>query len=678
MLNRERHSNNYICERFPPAKLTAQKNDSIVWKSLKTRRGVIVKVLFLKYVINGLVAQTLELQLTNNYDYIYNTQSRYKAMITNFFENENEIFDIIIFGYSKEERKIVKFWAGKCSLFDTIDNKILIQNAYELDQSSGMEIMSLYQKEFDERPEDVKSYVFKQDLNGSDKDQFNHILNSSYLVRKKEECEYNVGIYATLKEMDISEFVKETEKQLHVLAQKSIFARRPLGIKRPAMDRSEYQRDRERVVHAKAFRRMVDKAQIYTSAKGDHYRTRLTHSLEVNQIARALARTLNLNEDLAEAIALAHDIGHTPFGHEGERELGNIMSGKIQLSREHTPKNLGGFKHNFQSIRTLNYLEEKYPEYEGLDLTYQVLEGVLKHTKIRKCRYNYKNETDYCPNCVDKCFDINEFLKIGDSRYLYLEYDFPTTLEGQIVAAADEIAQRGHDLDDGIASGVLNIDELIKDFKMNRLDEFVQILDESNQEIEVANRQLIGERDMLRGVIVSRVISFFMQRLVEQARKNMNSYMKKIKDNGVDFVKNPVVTEKLIEYHSKDQTLMETLEKLITQKVINSQEVNCFDGKSAYVVRKLFKAYYSNPRQLPDGAVRRIEREIYKYTQNAINIRTGFKVENEIKIYRGIGSSGNKEEDAIKQKIFMRCVADLIGGMTDQFANEQFKKLYIP
>ncbi|MBN1405301.1 MAG: dNTP triphosphohydrolase, partial [Candidatus Omnitrophica bacterium] len=183
-----------------------------------------------------------------------------------------------------------------------------------------------------------------------------------------------------------------------------------------------YQRDRERIIHSTAFRRLEYKTQVFVNHEGDHYRTRLTHTLEVSQIARSIARALRLNEDLAEAIALAHDLGHTPFGHAGEEELSVMMKGR------------GGFNHNVHGLRVVDCLESRYPDFKGLNLTWETREGIIKHTT---------------------CYDIPE-------AAAEFEPELSPTLETQIVDAADEIAYDNHDLDDGLASRILSEAQLKK------------------------------------------------------------------------------------------------------------------------------------------------------------------------------------------------------------------------
>jgi dGTPase len=191
----------------------------------------------------------------------------------------------------------------------------------------------------------------------------------------------------------------------------------------PPTYRGEFQRDRDRIVHSTAFRRLVYKTQVFVNHEGDHYRTRLTHSLEVAQIARTVARALDLNEDLVEAISLAHDLGHTPFGHAGQDALNVCMS-------EH-----GGFEHNLQSLRVVDELEERYASFSGLNLTFETREGILKHCSLQNAR------------------------QLGDVGRRFIERTQPS-LEAQIANLADEIAYNNHDVDDGLRAGLIRLEQL--------------------------------------------------------------------------------------------------------------------------------------------------------------------------------------------------------------------------
>jgi len=210
---------------------------------------------------------------------------------------------------------------------------------------------------------------------------------------------------------------------LAVYAQRSTATRGRRFAEPPPRHRTEYQRDRDRIVHSTAFRRLVYKTQVFVNHEGDLYRTRLTHSLEVAQIARSVARALGLNEPLVEAICLAHDLGHTPFGHAGQDALNECM------------REFGGFEHNLQSLRVVDELEERYAEFPGLNLTFETREGILKHCSAVNAR------------------------RLGDLGQRFLERRQPS-LEAQLSNLADEIAYNNHDVDDGIRAGLISIDEL--------------------------------------------------------------------------------------------------------------------------------------------------------------------------------------------------------------------------
>lgn len=191
----------------------------------------------------------------------------------------------------------------------------------------------------------------------------------------------------------------------------------------PAPTRSDFQRDRDRIVHSSAFRRLVYKTQVFINHEGDMFRTRLTHSLEVAQLGRSIARTLKLNEDLVEAISLAHDLGHTPFGHAGQDALHECM-------REH-----GGFEHNIQSLRVVDRLEKRYPHFDGLNLCYETREGILKHCSAQAAK------------------------TLGDVGQRFLSHQRPS-MEAQLTNLADEIAYNAHDIDDGVRSGLLSLEQM--------------------------------------------------------------------------------------------------------------------------------------------------------------------------------------------------------------------------
>ncbi|WP_143148631.1 deoxyguanosinetriphosphate triphosphohydrolase family protein [Clostridium amylolyticum] len=469
------------------------------------------------------------------------------------------------------------------------------------------------------------------------------------------------------------------DNNLSDLSQKNEHCKRPIAINEIDKNRNEFQRDRERIVHAKASRRLVDKAQIFTASKGDHFRTRMTHTLEVSQIARGLSLSLNLNSDLTEAIALAHDIGHTPFGHQGERTLNSILRNELKVIPCGDKIDFGGFKHNFQGLRVLTYLEEKYFEYEGLDITYQVLEGVLKHTKgkVKNCeKCNMKS-------CSKKCFDVDEFLINADKEYLFLKYEFATTLEGQIVSIADEIAQRGHDLDDAFAAKDLTFDELLSCCEIRKMKPIRDILDKIKSDLnrmKNENKVFIDENSMMRSRLVSEVLAYFMKDIVSQSSTNISSYNT---DNEF-YNKYHRIDEELIKFSDEGQFILNYLETIISKKVINSFEVARFDDKAKMIVISLFKAYYNNPKLLPDGTLTRIYRDIRRVSKNVIDFRNGDPKLITDELY-SICFSEPKMEDGdidlaneyiIKRKILVRNIVDHISGMTDNYAINEYKLIY--
>lgn len=473
----------------------------------------------------------------------------------------------------------------------------------------------------------------------------------------------------------------KSDTSLNEFSQKNENCRRPIARIDAHAGRGEFQRDRERIVHAKAFRRLVDKAQIFTSLKGDHYRTRMTHTLEVSQIARGIAMSLNINADLTEAIALAHDIGHTPFGHQGERTLDDILKNRIAIIPDADNIDFGGFKHNFHGLRVLSYLEEKYLEHEGLNLSYQVLEGVLKHTRhiAKKC----SECTEDKKTCGKNCCDIFEFLISGESQHLFLGSDFATTLEGQIVNIADEIAQRGHDLDDAFASHHLDFAELIvhsKIRKMIPIREILEKIDKDLKSIQNKNRIFIDKQDMIRSRLVPEILGHFISDVIEQSVKNIQEYEKTI-----FYIEKHRIDKKLIDFSPTGKFRVEYLEKVISKKVVSSHEVARFDDKAKRIITKLFEAYYNNPKLLPDGTLIRIYKDIKKVSDNVIDFRNGdpklILQELELicfaKLFDEKGNSNKGlSEFLIKRKILVRNITDYLAGMTDNFATNEYNLLF--
>ncbi len=315
--------------------------------------------------------------------------------------------------------------------------------------------------------------------------------------------------------------------------------------------RSCYQRDRDRIVHSAAFRRLEYKTQVFVNHEGDYYRTRLTHSIEVSQIARTIAWALHLNTDLTEAIALAHDLGHTPFGHSGEEILNELMS------------KCGGFNHNLQGLRVVDLLEERYPEFLGLNLSWEVREGIVKHSSV-----------------FDIAVKIKEF--------------FPgrmPTLETQLVDAADEIAYDNHDLDDGLTSG------LIKEKDLEGLEIWEKINRKINQKyakIDLSKRKYL----VIRGLIDLQVTDLI------QHTQNMLSRFK-IK-NYADLRK---LNHKLVDFSKEVKQLRKPLREFLMQKLYHHYRVMRMSIKAKRFIRELFCEYVARPQQLPTEVQLKIPKE---------------------------------------------------------------------
>lgn len=465
----------------------------------------------------------------------------------------------------------------------------------------------------------------------------------------------------------------DEEDGLDPLAQRNEYCRRQYDLEEPAEGCSEFQKDYERIVHSKAFRRMVDKAQVFSAAKGDYYRTRMTHSQVVVQIARRIASSLKLNLYLTEAIALGHDIGHTPFGHQGERTLNAILLGKeyhiiqnLDLVTEKEKDASGadvpmGFKHNYQSVRVAAELEETYAGISGMDLSYQTLEGMLKHTRLKR-----------------DVFSLNQFVSM-EADPLHFGDDFCSTLEGQVVAAADEIAQRGHDLDDAFSSGALTAEELKKYLtlrKTERLSELVEEVDRGIEEAKRSARRLVDEGELRNGRIVSAIISYFTKDVIDTARAAMDGY-----DQDAFAAAGHVVTETVVGFSQEAKKLNDYLETIISNRVINNPEVSLFDRNAATVVSGLFRAYYNDPRLLHKGTKRRLYIHLRKGCRNVIDFEFGnhgvIRSELELMSQEDLGELEPEvaNEYAEKRRVLVRCICDFIAGMTDSYAMSEYHKI---
>ena len=318
--------------------------------------------------------------------------------------------------------------------------------------------------------------------------------------------------------------------------------------------RNEFQRDRDRIIHSSAFRRLEYKTQVFVNHEGDMFRTRLTHSIEVSQIGRTIARALDVNEDLTEAICLAHDLGHTPFGHAGQDALNNCM------------KDFGGFEHNLQSLRIVDLLEERYADFPGLNLTYETREGIIKH-------------------CSQK-----NALGLGELGQRFIKKNKPS-LEAQIANIADEIAYNNHDIDDGLRANLLNIDSL-------RESKFF----ESNYKEVVKKWKDLNERQ-IRHEIVRRMIDYIVSDLIETSKDLIGKY----KPVSVDSVRESC--KSLIKMSQTTEKEHNNLKKILRKNLYRHEQVNLMSQRATKTVKYLFNIYMEQPIFLTDELYMRITQD---------------------------------------------------------------------
>ena len=343
--------------------------------------------------------------------------------------------------------------------------------------------------------------------------------------------------------------------------------------------RSEFQRDRDRIVHSTAFRRLEYKTQVFVNHEGDLFRTRLTHSIEVAQVARSIARALNLNDDLTEAIALAHDLGHTPFGHAGQDALNHCMQGQ------------GGFEHNLQSLRIVDRLEERYGAFNGLNLMFETREGILKHCSPARAK------------------------ELGDLGQRFLE-DRRPSLEAQICNLADEIAYNNHDVDDGLRSGLLTLEQL------DGISLFSRHAREADNEFPgISGRRRVHET--IRRMIGAQVTDL----LVESGRRIDAAAPQSLADVHA--------APPLIAFTEAMQDENRKLKGFLREHLYHHYEVLRMTAKARRIIQDLFEAFTGNPRLLPPQ-------------------------------YQEMAVSGS----------IARATADYIAGMTDRYSMKEHRRLF--
>jgi dGTPase len=348
----------------------------------------------------------------------------------------------------------------------------------------------------------------------------------------------------------------------------------------PAPTRSDFQRDRDRIVHSTAFRRLVYKTQVFLNHEGDLFRTRLTHSLEVAQLGRSIARSLGLNEDLVEAIALAHDLGHTPFGHAGQDALNACMQGH------------GGFEHNLQSLRVVDKLEERYPGFDGLNLSFETREGILKH----------------CSRLHAEQLEAQEPGGVGQR---FLNSTQPS-LEAQLCNLADEIAYNAHDIDDGVRSGLITIEQL------DAVPLFVRFRDETLAEFpQVRGKRLLFDT-------IRRMLSQQVYDVIDATRAKLDEHRPQDADEARQC-------PPLLRFSPPMREASTALKRFLFKELYRHEQVNDTTARAKQVLTELFAAYVAQPDTMPADFAQRADQH--------------------------------------------RAVADYIAGMTDRFAVREHERL---
>jgi len=313
--------------------------------------------------------------------------------------------------------------------------------------------------------------------------------------------------------------------------------------------RSPFQRDRDRIVHCTAFRRLKHKTQVFVNTEGDHYRTRLTHSMEVSQIARTLCRALSLNEDLCETLSLAHDLGHTPFGHAGEEALSKCM------------ENFGGFDHNIQTLRIVSFLEKKYYKFNGLNLTIETLDGLIKHNGPVKNLSLHQNILN--KNFFNKKIIFNTF----------------PSLEAQIASISDDIAYNNHDLEDGLRAGLFTIE------KLNSIPFVSKIVKKHIKNLKNFRREIIINQ------IIRELINLMVLDVIKTTKKNL-------KENNPQVLKDIYMQDRLIvDFSDRMKKIDKEIKNFLRKNMYNNKKVLTNTNKGKKVIFDLFNYLFKNSKK---------------------------------------------------------------------------------
>ena len=448
--------------------------------------------------------------------------------------------------------------------------------------------------------------------------------------------------------------------------------------------RSCFERDRDRILYSKEFRRLNRKTQVFVSGFDDHIRNRLTHTIEVAQISQTIANHLGLNEALTMAIAYGHDVGHTPFGHVGERTLNYFMNGCMKFRDfsevEETKK---GFKHNLQALRVLTELEQMSNDFNGLNLTNFTLWGIVNHTGIKPKMCEYKTDVDCDSKCLchmdhgmvncnnSLCFDFY------DAYFPFIDQKSSWTVEGLIVRIADEIAQRHHDIEDGLFAGLIDREEIIQ-----KLEKFFVDFFNDNEKNKLDKLKKERRLSIFIHILSSLIVNFLIRNLIDQTKINLE----KIKGNYMlndsnDFhdakikINNEIDIFNIVKYSDKLQNNEEKLQKFLKNRILNSHIAQSMDGKSTFILRKLIHAYLDNPQQLPDNTISLLYKRLWN---NELEVMLGDQTEKEKigSLRESLRLDHSKLNLQNYRTELMRTICDFIAGMTDDYAIMLYNKLY--
>src|SRR3989339_77213 len=454
--------------------------------------------------------------------------------------------------------------------------------------------------------------------------------------------------------------------------------------------RNRFERDRDRILYSKGFRRLSGKTQIFITGYDDHARNRLTHTLEVVQLSKTISKQIGLNVELTEAIAYAHDIGHTPFGHAGESILNSILNGCIIIKdfNKGMDDEQKGIKHNWQGVRRLIDLETYSNKYYGLNLTDHTLWGILHHTNLewKQCgKIIEENGRRNCGLLHEMKVCLNDRLKLDFyNRYAGLIGNSAFTIEAQVVSWADEISQRHHDLEDGLNSKIINekecIDKIIRYFaKFFSVEELQEIAILQNEYKEWRNTENYAIHKMS-----TLIINTLVNKLIQNTKNNLKSLKTKYKINSQnDFYskKDEIINcennwGSIVSYDAEFGSCHDTLKNYLKRRILNSFKTQSMDGKATHIIIKLFKAYVTNPQQLPDRTIRTLFSNYYRNKNQIKKVKTVWS-KHGIGYWRDKLEKMHYTDDTSEYKAaVLRTICDFVSSMTDSFATKQYKLLY--